>query len=357
MKIAFGGGGTGGHIVPALAIAECLKQLGHEALFIGNRNSIEERLVRAENYQFQAIKVQKLYRSFSFRNLLFPFYLVGSIISSCRILKHENPDAVFVTGGFVAGPVALSAIILRIPVYGHESNSYPGLVTRTLAKYFRHIYISFESSRKYLPQAKLSNFGIPLKSGSESSFLAESIGLVADKPIIIVSGGSQGSLAINNAIESIIPDLINKGYQLIWQTGRTTYNKFADKFKPFSGLYLFDFSPDYINMLSVAKLAITRAGAMTIAELEENRVPSILIPLPSAAENHQYFNALEQQEKGVSLLLEQFKLTPETLINAIEIVVSNVSEYKAKLEGLPQNQATQKITNDLLIHLVKSGNK
>jgi len=354
VKIAFGGGGTGGHIVPALALAECVKQLQHEAFFIGNHNSIEERLVRSANYPFRVIKVQKLYRSFSLSNLLFPFYLIGSVVSSCRILKQEKPDAVFVTGGFVAGPVALAAIILHIPVFCHESNSYPGLVTRYLAKYFKRIYISFESSRKYLPQGKITNFGIPLKCASPTPFSVDAIGLVSDKPVILVSGGSQGSLAINNVIEKIIPDLLNKGYQLIWQTGKTSYSRFADKFKKVPGLFMFDFSPDYVNMLCIAKLAITRAGAMTIAELEENKLASILIPLPSAAENHQYYNALEQQEKGVALLMEQSQLNHIALLEAIDTVIGHLSEYKGKLAGLPQNQATQKITNDLLMQIQQS---
>lgn len=355
MKIAFGGGGTGGHVVPALAIATQLKLQNHETIFIGNANSIEERLSRADGNTFHVIRVQKLYRSLSIRHILFPYLLLRAIIAARSILIREKPDAVFCTGGFVSGPVAIAALMLHLPLFCHESNSYPGLVTRVLSKHFKCIYISFEASRKYLSHSRLQNFGIPIQTSKSSSFNLSSIGLDEEKPIIMISGGSQGSLAINEAVDAALPDLLNQGYQVIWQTGKATYNRFADRHPAEKGLYIFGFSPDLAQMLKHVDIAITRAGAMTIAELEENRIPSILIPLPSAAENHQYYNALEQQEKGVALLLEQSNLSPTSLLDSLDMVSRSLDEYKAKLCCLPINQAASKITNDLLEQIQSEG--
>jgi UDP-N-acetylglucosamine--N-acetylmuramyl-(pentapeptide) pyrophosphoryl-undecaprenol N-acetylglucosamine transferase len=348
VKIAFGGGGTGGHVVPALAIANQLKLKNHETIFIGNANSIEERLSLADGNSFHVIRVQKLYRSLSIRNILFPYLLLRAVLTARSILNREKPDAVFCTGGFVSGPVAIAALLLHIPLFCHESNSYPGLVTRVLSKHFMCIYISFEASRKYLRNSRCQNFGIPIQAPQSSAFKLSSIGLDELKPIVMISGGSQGSFAINEAIDAALPELLEKGYQVLWQTGKATYHRFADKHPAVKGLYIFGFSPDLAQMLKHVDIAITRAGAMTIAELEENRIPSILIPLPGAAENHQYYNAIEQQDKGVAFLLEQKYLNSNSLLESLDTLAGSLDDYKAKLCSLPSNEAASKITNDLL---------
>jgi len=355
MKFVFGAGGTGGHITPALALADELVKYQHSVLFIGNRSSIEETLCAASGYSFRQIKIQKLYRSLKPQNLLFPFYLLSSIITCTRILKKEKPQAVICTGGFVSGPVAISAALLKIPLFFHESNCYPGLVTRKMAKKIDTVFISFANTSRFLHNVKLVNYGIPLRQtvtdSSSTPFDLSSIGLRTDKPVIIVSGGSQGSVAVNTVVSFALEDILALGYQVIWQTGKISYERFAAKHKEREGVYLFAFSPDLPKMLSRCSLAITRAGAMTIAELEENHLPAILIPLPTAAENHQYYNALAQQEKGVAMLLEQSKLTPVTLIAGIKEMTANRDSYLNRLCSLPPNRAAEKIIAYILNYL------
>lgn len=347
MKFVFGAGGTGGHVMPALALADVLRQQGHECLFVGNKNSIEEQLCRENSYRFESIKVQKLYRSIKPANLLFPYYLGHSIWNASKLVQRENPDAVICTGGFVSGPVALAARWQRIPLFFHESNSYPGLVTRVLQRSIMRIYISFDSSREYLAKAELKKLGIPLKKRQLQELNLEKLNLLNDKFTILVSGGSQGSLAINRAVEKILPYLAEKNWQLLWQTGRSTFAQFAEhQNKP--GIHLFAFSPELPAMLGKADLAITRAGAMTIAELEETGTPAILIPLPTAAENHQYHNALEQHRKGYALLLQQSELSPGSLQKAIETIVSSLGDFQSRLRNIPKNNASEAIVNDLL---------
>jgi UDP-N-acetylglucosamine--N-acetylmuramyl-(pentapeptide) pyrophosphoryl-undecaprenol N-acetylglucosamine transferase len=350
MKFLFGAGGTGGHVVPALALADQLRSLGHECVFIGNEDSIEQRLCMQNGYKFHAIKVQKLYRSLKPENLLFPYYLGSSIINAGRIILSEHPSAVICTGGFVSGPVAIAAGLRKVPLFFHESNSYPGLVTRFMQRSISRIYISFESSRNYLRNSDLKKLGIPLQKRDAGDFSLDKIGLKTGVFTILVSGGSQGSLAINLAVEKILPYLEKKGWQLIWQTGSRTHDQFA-AYGQNTGIHLFAFSPELPEMLAKADIAITRAGAMTIAELEETHTPAILIPLPTAAENHQYYNALEQHRKGVALLLQQSELSPESLTRAIDTVNQSLQNFKDNLQTLPSNNATSAIVADLLTYL------
>lgn len=347
MRFAFGAGGTGGHIIPALALADELTMQGHECIFIGNSDSMEERLASQHKYTFLTIRVQKLYRKMTISNLLFPYYLAGSIMRSRQHLSSHKIDGVITTGGFVAGPVALAALSLKIPCFLHESNSYPGLTTRHLAKYLSRLYISFEDTRKYVKIGNLRDFGIPILKQTESSaFDLTEIGFEEGKKTLLITGGSQGSLAINSVIASVVTVLLDDDWQILWQTGRTTYKEFYPLHSGREGLYIFDFHPALAAMMRISDLAITRAGAMTIAELEDARLPAILIPLPSAADNHQHYNALAQKHKGVAEVLEQSVFGAQTLLALIkELSLENMKE---KLDTLPENTAVFEITQDII---------
>ncbi len=352
-KFVIGCGGTGGHIVPALALAAELRRLGHETLFIGNADGMESRLVAAEGFPFQGIHVQKLYRQLSLSNLLFPLRLISSTIKSVSVIGKYRPDGVICTGGFVSGPVALGAVLRRIPLYFHESNSYPGLTTRYLARRTRITFISFAGAANYLKGANLLKLGVPLPAKPEremSCDLAE-LGLDPAKPAILITGGSQGSQAINAAVDGALTTLLGKGFQLIWQTGKSGFATYSARHKDRGGIYLFDFSPKLPAYYGCAVLAVTRAGAMTLAELEQNALPAILVPLPTAAENHQHHNALEQRQRGLAELLPQADLSPQNLINTIETVYANLDKYRSRLRELPPNTATGDITQAILANL------
>lgn len=352
-RFAIGCGGTGGHIVPALALAKELARQGHRILFIGNRDSMEERMVAAENYEFKAIRVQKLYRRLSFSQLLFPLRLAGSTVGCLFIYQGYKPDAVLCTGGFVSGPVALAAILKRIPLYFHESNSLPGLTTRYLAKRTRITFTAFAASAKYLKGVPVKQFGIPLLPRLETDFEPQQLGLDVDKPLIVFSGGSQGSQAINQAVHQVLPSLLEHGFVVIWQTGKAGFAEYSALHRDTKGLYLFDFSPLLTAFYPKARLAVTRAGAMTLAELETAKLPAILIPLPTAAENHQYFNALEQQKKGCARFLLQSSLSPDILLQAILELDAGHGAYRKILEQIPPNTAGRDITQAILKDLRK----
>ncbi|HNQ44655.1 MAG TPA: UDP-N-acetylglucosamine--N-acetylmuramyl-(pentapeptide) pyrophosphoryl-undecaprenol N-acetylglucosamine transferase, partial [Candidatus Cloacimonadota bacterium] len=258
-----------------------------------------------------------------------------------------KPDGVITTGGFVAGPVAIAGLLSRIPCFLHESNSFPGLTTRYLAPYHRRVFISFDQTKQYLKGARLTNHGIPLMQNADKSEInLGDLGLELGRKTLLITGGSQGSLALNKVISLALPRLLELGWQVIWQTGKTSYQQFSRLHDTTRGLFMFDFHPQLRQMMNSATLAITRAGAMTIAELEAAHLPAILIPLPSAAENHQYYNARAQEDKGLARLLKQSDLNPDTLVEMIQKL--DLTAMQTSLKALPPNGATQMIINDIL---------
>jgi len=246
--------------------------------------------------------------------------------------------------------VAIAAIVTRIPLYFHESNSYPGLTTRWLARFTNITFTSFAKTSSYLPKAKTLQLGIPLllNKDLQEEFSPTETGLQPDKPVILITGGSQGSQAINAAVDAALDSLLEKGYQVIWQTGKSGYDNYGERHGKKPGLHVFSFSSRLKEFYRCARIAVTRAGAMTIAELEQNRLPAILIPLPTAADNHQHHNAAEQSKKGVALLLRQSELNQASLMAAIDTLESNYDSYIEKLHNIPANTATQDIVKAIL---------
>lgn len=355
MRLVFGCGGTGGHIFPALAIAERLQEDGHDLLFIGNADGMEASLVAAEGYAFSAINVRKLNRKLTPQLLVFPYFFLKSIITCVSVISKYRASAVFCTGGYVSGPVAAAAVLTRTPLYFHESNSLPGITTKAFARFAKITFISFAASRDHLHNARLIEVGIPLMKRVLTPLDTDTddLGLDPDKPVIIVSGGSQGSAAINNAVDEALQDILAMGFSVIWQAGKASYPALREKYSDQPDLYLFDFSPRLALFYRRASIAITRAGAMTLAELEENRLPSILVPLPTAAENHQYYNAVEQQRKGFGMVLEQKVLGKETLLKAISDLYKNRDNYVNALSNLPGNTAAADIVSHIMGSLEK----
>ena len=355
IRVLFGCGGTGGHIFPAIALAQEFKKLGNEIMFIGNKGGMEEHIIQEEGFPFRAIRVQKLYRKFNPANILFPFRLASSLLESKKIIKNFKPDAIICTGGFVSGPVGLASIMMKLPLYLHESNSYPGLTTKFLAPHSRITFTVYDKTANYLKKTRIKKVGVPLAEKKEKATLSSltEIGLNPEKKVILVTGGSQGSQAINSAVAEALPKILERDWQLIWQTGKRDYEEYVKKFSPLTGVYLFDFSPLLSSFYHFATLAITRAGAITLAELEENAVPAILIPLPTAAENHQFYNAQEQEKKGVAILLPQTELNSQNLLKAMDKILNNYDFYKNNLESLPPNTAKQDIIQAILKDLGK----
>lgn len=240
-RIIVSAGGSGGHIIPALSIIKELQKLGFEVLYIGNKNSMEEELVRNLHIDFEEIDVQKLYRKFTVAHLKFPFKLISSINKCSKIIKKYQPDAFLGTGGFVSGPAGYAAKKARIPIFLQEQNSYPGLTTRILSKYATKIFIGNKGAEKYLSKERCIFTGNPINVSTleEKGVLdLKKSGMHHGNPKLLLTGGSQGSVILNNALYEIIDRLLDEGIEVFWQIGRYSFNKFDSLLKGLSLIHI-----------------------------------------------------------------------------------------------------------------------
>lgn len=348
------GGGTGGHIIPALALSRQLTKSGYTVLFIGNKNGMEEKICLENKIPFYAIDVQKLYRKITLRHILFPLKLIKSVIDCVRIIIKVKPSAFIGTGGFVCGPAGLASVLAGIPLFLQEQNSFPGITTRFLAFFAKKVYLGFPDESGHFNSQKAILSGNPiltdrLKSQDKIDF--NLYNLNPDTKKILVIGGSQGSLFINQLIMDNLDQILNSGYELIWQTGKNHLSDIKEKIKDRKGIYCFDFTSEMYKIYNSVDMVIGRAGAIVMAEIETKKLPAILIPLPTAAGNHQYYNALEFQKKGQGLVLEQKNKTGFT--RTFEYFVEKQVQLKENFRQSLHQDSAEFITGDLLNYLGK----
>jgi UDP-N-acetylglucosamine--N-acetylmuramyl-(pentapeptide) pyrophosphoryl-undecaprenol N-acetylglucosamine transferase len=297
VKVIFAGGGTGGHVFPAIAIADEVKKLDPtaEILFVGTQEKIESKLVPQKGYQFQTIWISGFHRSMSLSNILFPLKVLVSILQSFILIKNEKPDVVVGTGGYVCGPVLYVASLLGIPTVVQEQNSLPGVTTRLLSPRATEVHLMFESALRYLKRSdNVRLTGNPTREilGSISRAAAlDHFGFFGSKKTLLVLGGSLGALSINNAVVGCLKELGNAGIQIIWQTGEDDFERIKSLTGEFSGVKVYRFIESMEYAYAAADLVLCRAGAITIAELTRLGVPTVFIPYPYAAANHQVENA------------------------------------------------------------------
>lgn len=326
VRVMITGGGTGGHIFPGIAIADAVKKIEPESdiIFVGTKGKIESRVVPKAGYKFVSIWISGFRRSLDLKNLLFPLKLIVSLIQSFLIIKKFKPDVVVGTGGYVSGPVVFIASLLGVPTLIQEQNSYPGITTRLLSALVDEVHISFEASRKYL-KSKDNVFltGNPIRSSLKIYPKSEALkffGFDEGKKTLFVFGGSTGARSINEAMLEIIDELVEKDIQVIWQTGMFDFERVKDKCKEMRGVKVFQFLDEIDYAYSACDLSVCRAGATTISEITYFGVPSILVPYPFAAANHQYENAKVLFENGAGEILLDSELKSklkEKILNLI----------------------------------------
>ncbi|GLI50043.1 UDP-N-acetylglucosamine--N-acetylmuramyl-(pentapeptide) pyrophosphoryl-undecaprenol N-acetylglucosamine transferase [Tepidanaerobacter syntrophicus] len=329
-KFIFAGGGTGGHIYPAIAIASGLKRKypDSDILFIGTGKQLEKDIVEEVGFPLKIIHAKGFERKLSIDTLRSLHQLILGAADSIKILKEEKPDLVIGTGGYTAGPVVFFASLMGIPCAIHEQNVIPGVTNKILSRFAKKIFISFPESANYFPKNKVILAGNPVRpeitKGTRREAL-EKFGLSPNMPTVLSFGGSQGAMSLNNAIYYVIKTLIkSKEFQLIHVTGKNNYNKIMqslmdDKIDLGSASHIViePYINDMENAYAAADLIISRAGALTIAELSACGKPAILIPLPSAANRHQDFNAALMEKNGAAIVIYEKDLTGEKLYKSI----------------------------------------
>ena len=315
-NIIISGGGTGGHLFPALAIAEELKLRfkGIKILFVGSSGRIEMTKVPAAGYNIIGLWIDGFQRNFSLKNLLFPIKLFFSLIKSLFILMINKPIIVVGTGGYASGPLIFVANLLKIPSLIQEQNSYPGITNKMLARSVDKIAVAYDGLEQYFPEEKIVVTGNPIRKSIETcSFDAlkakKHFELNLDKQTLVVLGGSLGAKGINNLIAEKLDWFISHDIQIIWQCGSLYY----DKYKELScdEVKVLAFVNEMDQLYASADFIISRAGAATLSELSFVAKPAILIPSPNVAENHQFHNAMAFANRNAAIVVTEKNLNTE----------------------------------------------
>ena len=355
-RIAIAAGGTGGHIFPGIAIAsELQKQLGEcEILFIGSKDGIENKIVKENGYDCIPTNVQKLYRFFTLKNILFPYYMLKSIAETQNIYKKFKISIFIGCGGFVSGTAGYAAKLQRIPIFLQEQNSYPGLSTRFIAPYAGRIYLGNQKATEYLKCCtnQICYTGNPIRTLEKTSQekALELLGL-RNKRTVFIYGGSLGSTPINNAVLSILEKLLYNNFQVIFQTGKRDFSRIFELFGENRNLIIKPFFDDIDIAYSASDLVVCRAGAISLSEVAYFGIPAIIIPFPWAAGNHQVKNAESFGAKNAAVVIEEKNLSPEILLNEIVNILNDLEKYKnmaQAMKSLAKPQATQEIVSDII---------
>lgn len=372
-RVLFAGGGTGGHLYPAIALAEAL-QRDHpdvEVHFVGAKRGVEARVLPNEKKPHTLLPFQPLRRSRVWEN----WQLVPAMWSSAnglrRLFSEFKPDLVVGTGGYASAPACMWAILNRIPVAVQEQNSHPGLTTRTLSRWAKQIHLGFPEARRYIRPGKLTevtSLGNPIRPPDHTidrTTARAAFGLKSDSVVVLVVGGSQGSRAINEALLGAVelapqhPDAPAPRLEILWATGPghidTINTRLPEAVKPW--VKTVGYITDMSSALAAASVAISRAGAMGTAELLAWGVPMVLVPLPTAAADHQTHNARAISEAGAAQMLVERELTPDRLWQELKLLITDEalrSRMRAAALDRAKPQAAEDIAHRLHGLLVKA---
>ncbi len=345
-KIAFVGGGTGGHIYPIIAVYEKLKKHSNlQFIYFGSQNKLEEKISQENNIPFVVLPfIGGMPRSLELIIWLFKFAF-ASVIAIFKLSKYK-PNIIFATGGYSSGPVLLAALILRIPYIIHNLDAHLGLANAAFIAQSLALTLGFPLTKPVLiKNGPVVLTGNPVREAFwQIQNTSNNLNLDSKRKTLLIMGGSQGALALNEIILELAPKLLEENWQIIHQVGEKQFSQFEKYFPQNPHYKPFKYLNNLWQIYAQTDIAISRAGAMSIAELTASKVPTIFIPLPTAAQNHQWHNAKQIEKAGACLLLEQKNLNPENLDKSINLAWENRDILKLKLSELPQQQnASHKI--------------
>jgi UDP-N-acetylglucosamine--N-acetylmuramyl-(pentapeptide) pyrophosphoryl-undecaprenol N-acetylglucosamine transferase len=334
-NILFAAGGTGGHLFPALAIADEIRKKDPNAnlLFTGTKDKIEARIVPQRGFAFAAIWISGFRRGLRFQNLLFPVKIVVSLFQSFFLIRRFRPDVVVGTGGYVCGPVLFVASLLGIPTVVHESNSYPGITTRMLSGRATKVFTAFEITKRWLKRTdNVEVVGTPTRESLDNVSKESAIqffGLDSGKRTILVFGGSLGANSVNRAVAKFAESFAGQGIQFIWQTGESDHAwvKETVVVKNIGWVGPFIDRMDYAY--AAADIVVSRSGATTIAELTRIGKPAVLVPYPFAAADHQTMNAKTVSEAGAAVMIAD-----NTVESVLGTVILETLKERAHMESM-----------------------
>lgn len=364
MKFLIAGGGTGGHIYPALAIARKIKMEYKDAdiLYVGTEKGLEAEIVPKEGFQFKTIRVKGFRRKLSKDTFKSIKELFLGFKDARKIINDFKPNIVIGTGGYVCGPIVLLASMKKIPTIIHEQNAFPGATNRILSKFVDRIAGSFEESKKYFNNPeKLIITGNPIRQdivGCDKLIAYKDLNIKADIPFVLSFGGSGGQKKLNDAmLDVIVNNYDNRNIQIIHVTGKRLYDEFMEELKKKAiydlnnNIKVYPYLFEVPKALSIANLIITSGGAIAIAEITAVGIPSILIPKAYTTENHQEYNARALEKEGASIVILEKDLNGELLNKEIKGLLNN----KIKLKEMEQKSKKMGIINadERILDIVK----
>ena len=354
-RFIISGGGTGGHIFPAIAIADELKRRlpDAEILFVGAKDRMEMQKVPQAGYPIEGLWISGLQRKLSWQNLLFPLKFISSLLKSRSIIKRFKPDAVIGTGGFASGAVVKVAGQMGIPTFIQEQNSYAGITNKMLAKNAHKICVAYDAMEQFFPKEKIVKTGNPIRDGllNIAQYRSEGLSyfhLDSQRKILLVLGGSLGARRINQLIEQQLPLFEQLGVQVLWQCGKLYY----EEYKKYNSeqVRVLAFIDRMELAYAAADVIISRAGASSVSELCVVGKPVIFIPSPNVAEDHQTKNARAIADKQAAILLRESELN-EQFANTFSKLIADEAQQEAlsaHIKVLAQPNATKDIVNLIL---------
>ena len=362
-KVIISGGGTGGHIFPALAIAKAIEKKVDkvEFLFVGAEDRMEMEKIPAVGYKIVGLWISGLQRNFSRRNLLFPFKLISSLLKARKIVKQFQPDLAIGTGGYASGPLLFAAAKKGVPSLIQEQNSYPGITNKILSKYVQKVCVAYDNMERFFGSGKLIVTGNPIREdilGFDAKVEKgrKKFNVDVSKPTVLVVGGSLGARTINNAIAESIEDFKTADVNLIWQTGISFQDKSEAIIKAVNvpGIQAYTFIKEMDLAYAAADVIISRAGAIAISELCCVGKPIILVPSPNVSENHQYKNAQSLVNKNAALLVNDKDASRKLVTTLLKLITDSSKQEKLSnnIKKLAVKDAADRIA-EIALGLIK----
>ncbi len=363
LKVILSGGGTGGHIFPAVAIANELKKLvpNAEILFVGALGKMEMEKVPAAGYKIIGVPIAGFQRKFTLANLKLPFLIIQSLLKTRKIINDFKPDVVVGTGGYASGPLLKAATSKGIPALLQEQNSYAGITNKILSKKASKICVAYDGMEKFFPKEKILLTGNPVRQDLKDvkQYRDEALSffkLSPNKKVILVIGGSLGARTINESMGAGLQKLVDNNIQLIWQTGKGYYTTAVQQVEQFSNnnIYALEFISRMDLAYAAADIVISRAGASSVSELCNIGMPSILVPSPNVAEDHQTKNAMALTNKQAAILIKDNEAL-STLVPTAIALISNTSQQVTLTNNISQ-MAFQNSANVIALEVLKLAN-
>jgi len=356
-RIIIAGGGTGGHIFPAIAIANALNKIepSIEILFVGAKGKMEMEKVPQAGFRIEGLDIAGFNRSSLIKNIALPFKIIQSFLQARRIMKEFQPDVVVGVGGYASFPMLRLAQQKKIPTVIQEQNSFAGKTNKLLGKRAHRICVAYEGMQKFFPENKIVITGNPVRAAISDLAISRSEGLKffslqENRKTILVIGGSLGAKSINEAIDKDLVEILIAGLQIIWQTGKPYAAKAKERVAGKKGIWVNEFITQMEYAYAAADIVISRAGAIAISELCVVKKPVLFVPYPYAAEDHQTVNAMSLVKKNAALVIKDSEAKEKTVPVIIALAKDEVkqNELKKNIGDLAITDADKKIAEEIL---------